>query len=218
MSRSPDPASRDAHARAGFSKQERGLEHSPRVARPLLGQWLVRAAILGVGAVIGSGCLLGQDDVVLEDIVLPNHPPRINGQSAEPQKVSTIGLDGCRIVFQIPVEDPDVDDLVQARWYIDFDPKNTQTNRPVDEFSLENNGQAARPLVTKTFTNGPFAELAATGPHVVTLMVFDGTLGVFEGPNSVPKPRPIPGSDAGNPTYSDAYDWFVTTDPSLPCD
>jgi hypothetical protein len=177
----------------------------------------VRAAILGVGAVIGSGCLLPQEDGVLQPFVLPNNPPRIKAENAEPPKNTTIGVDGCRKEFKVPVEDPDVDDRVQSRWYVDYDFENDETNTPTDEITLENTGEAVRGPATKTFTNGPFGELATAGTHVVTLMVFDGELGVFDGPNSIPRSRPIPGFDGGNPTYSDSYDWIVFTDPAVQC-
>ena len=84
---------------------------------------------------------------------------------------------------------------------------------------LQNGGEELRPESARWLANTgssrtPISEI---GPHVVTLMVFDGTLGTFEGPGSVPEADPIEGVDGGNPRFSTTYSWFVDVSSTATC-
>jgi hypothetical protein len=197
-----------------YPSKRRGVRMSKRVARPLLSQVLMQAAVIAVSAALGSGCLLPQEDTELGDFTRLNRPPRIvedpNGIFPDRQTTVENGL-GCssKVDFEAPVEDPDIDDAVTWRWYIDYDPENARTNRARDEGVLPPTGEARRGSVkfgVPVADNPDFLP----GVRVVTLMVFDGNLGTFEGPGSTPPVDRLPGLDAGNPRYSTTFDWIVT--------
>jgi hypothetical protein len=162
-----------------------------------------------LGAALGSGCLLPQEDSKLQNFTQANRPPRILENTIEPARLSTVT---CRGDFAAFVEDPDLDDAVTWRWYIDYDRENPNRNRPRREGQLAPTGKPLRePSVTfgVTIRDPDFQ----AGVRVVTLMVFDGHLGTFDGPGSVPPPEPVPGTDAVLVRYSTTFDWVVAVDP-----
>lgn len=173
----------------------------------------MRVGALTLGAVLGTGCLLPQEDTLLEDFTPVNRPPRILEDQARlnsnPQRQQEIGNGyGCELHFEAFVEDPDVEQLVRWRWYVDYYTSDLDRTAPVDENVFTNNGKALRPptrfIVPKLADNPQFRP----GVHVVTLMVFDGILGTFDGPGTPPSDPA--GVDAGNPFYSTTFDWIVT--------
>jgi hypothetical protein len=202
------------------SEGRQGVGAPPRVARPLLRTGLMRIGLVALGAAFGMGCLLPQEDTLLEDLILRNRPPRIVEDQTTlnrfPNRVLTVGNGpGCRLEFEAVVEDPDIDDSVIARWYVDFDTSPEDRQVPVHEEELPT-GQVKRIAawdVLEVEDNPRFP----VGTHVVTLMAFDGDLGTFDGPGKQPPPDPVPGVDGGNPNYSTTFDWFVTVDPAESC-
>jgi hypothetical protein len=177
--------------------------------------------IVALGAAFGTGCLLPQEDAIHNTLILKNRPPRILEETAklnnEPlRRVLTWGNDpGCRLEFEAFVEDPDIDDPVRFRWYVDYEPGtpdagSSDRQLPIDEGERASSGEALRTpsvsLVVQTQNNAKFGP----GDHVVTLMAFDGYLAAFEGPGIMPEPDVVPGSSAKNPRYSTTFDWFVT--------
>jgi hypothetical protein len=178
-----------------------------------------------LGAALGSGCLLPQEDSKLQNYTQPNRPPRIVENWIEPPRQTTVGTrslstDGgvaaCKVEFAAFVEDPDIDDAVTWRWYIDYDPEKPERNRPMLEGQLAPTGKPLRGSVrfpVPIQDNPDFRE----GVRVVTVMVFDGHLGTFDGPGSVPPPEPVPGTDGGLVHYSTTFDWVVTVDPNEEC-
>lgn len=189
------------------------------MARPLLsGRWRKFGALFG-GVLLLGGCLLPQDDTLLDPLPRKNRPPRILEQNVQPAQHVTVATN-CGTEFSAFVEDPDIDDKLTYRWYVDYDPTvNSPTRAPFEEGQLQNNGQPVRSSsATWTADTGSTrTPLSEVGPHLVTLMVFDGTLGVFDGPGSIPPPDPVEGVDAGNPHYSDSYSWAVDISPTADC-
>ena len=186
---------------------------------------LMRVGVVALGALCGTRCLLPQEDTVLSELILRNHPPRIVEETAQvnqsARRTLTFGNDpGCQLQFQAAVEDPDIDDPVTFRWYVDYEPLLADAGVPQNDRhlalvqdTLVPSGQALRGTVTLTrFTeNNP---RFAAGNHNVTLMIFDGRLAPEQGPGTTPDPDPA----TGDPSYSTTFDWFVTIEngPCLP--
>jgi hypothetical protein len=170
----------------------------------------MEVGIVALGALYGTGCLLPQEETVLQTLTLKNRPPRIdelnttlNGDLARQLPIGN-GTD-CVLQFQALVEDPDIDDLLTARWYIDFLPNDPKP--PIDEAPVFPTGKPARLPVTfnRDVKDTPQLPL---GMHVITFMVFEGDLGTFEGPDHVPAPERLP--DGGtNPRFTTTFNWAV---------
>jgi hypothetical protein len=187
------------------------------MARALLHTLRMQVGVAILSSALGAGCLLPQESSILQDYTQPNRPPRILENTIEPARQSTIGNGlTCKVEFSAFVADPDIDDALTWRWYVDYDPEGN--NRlPKEEGVLPPSGAEERnPSVKYTVTiqdNPSFP----VGLHVVTLMVFDGHLLSFEGPGSIPPSETVPGTDAGNPHYSTTFNWVVTVDPNEAC-
>lgn len=183
------------------------------LAGGLLALWVRWLGLAWVAAVAG-GCLVPQDDTLLEG--LPdrrNRPPRIVESQVQPpepiiQDFGSAGL--CELDFSVVVEDPDVDDLLTVRWYVDYDPQNP--TGPYREFQLANNGQPQRGdratlRISLRAANSP---LSAPGVHLVEAVVADTRL---VGRDPVPVGRVV--LDGGavllNPGYVVTHTWFVNT-------
>jgi hypothetical protein len=144
---------------------------------------------------------------------LPNRPPRLIEESAQPQRRVTVpALPGCSITFRIQAEDPDLQDTLFARWFIDYDPQSNPSPYSESELTFaEPVGNAPRQRIPATLTirldaaNNPLP----LGDHVVEVLVADGAL-----INRVPVPRaPIGTFPDGGPiqdqSYAVSYAWFV---------
>src|SRR4051812_39152025 len=80
---------------------------------------------LGCTAPLLQGCLIPQDDQVLQDLPpKKNSPPRIVGTLPESPTTLQFGQ-GCNTAakhedrFSVSVEDPDLGDAIQNRWIVD---------------------------------------------------------------------------------------------------
>jgi hypothetical protein len=175
----------------------------------LLLRWLGLAWVVGVA----GGCLVPQDDTLLEGIPQRrNRPPRIVENQVQPSEpiITDFGAGGlCELDFSVIVEDPDVDDLVTVRWYVDYDSQNpTGAYR---EFQLANNGQPQRGdratlRINLRAANSP---LSAPGEHLVEALVADTRL---VGREPVPVSQiNLDGGVIINPGYVVTHTWFVTT-------
>jgi hypothetical protein len=161
------------------------------------------AAALGV--LLFAGCLLPQEDTILEDIPPPvNQPPAIVESEVQPSSRSfTVdGGAGCpNLVFSAPVEDPDLEDILYFDYYVD--------TAQVEQGTVPPNGNAFRAeAATYSVDFGDAGPVQTPGMHVVEVLVADGPL-----VNGVPVPRTVTLPDGGtriDTTYAVSYVWLVT--------
>jgi hypothetical protein len=160
-------------------------------------------------SVLLGGCLLPQDDTILEDIPPPiNQPPAILENEVQPSS-RTFAVDGgtgCPdLVFSAPVEDPDFEDILYYDYYVDSD----ATTGQVAQGTVPPSGTLVR-TETASYTVD-FADagpVQTPGTHLVEVLVADGPL-----VNGVPQPRTVALPDGGtrvDPTFSVSYVWLVT--------
>lgn len=183
---------------------------------------LASTLLLGLaGACALGACLLPQEDRQLNFPPLRNRPPRIVEQTVAPQnRVIEVPVDQpCpSLEFRFLAEDPDVDQALTVRWYIDYHvfpasiedaeqtiPANGKPIRdePADLTVNLNSGSLNQP---RNFLQNP-------GMHVVEAILFDGRLGAGR------LPLPIaPATDGGveNPSYAVSYAWVVSAMRSCP--
>jgi hypothetical protein len=161
-----------------------------------------------------SGCLVPQDDTLLEGIPdRRNRPPRIVESQVQPPEpiIHDFGASGlCELDFSVVVEDPDVDDLITVQWYLDYDSQNPTGY--FREFKLANNGEPQRGdratlRINLRAANSP---LSAPGIHLVEAVVTDTRL-VGRDPEPVSSVVLGDGGVILNPGYVVTHTWFVTT-------
>ncbi|MBN8231903.1 hypothetical protein JYK02_30755 [Corallococcus macrosporus] len=185
--------------------------HATRQSRGIL-QPLVTA--LGLAALAaGSGCLIPQDEALLESVPqFRNRPPRILEEQVTPSEriLRSFGVGSCVQDFKVVVEDLDVDDRITVEWYVDYNPSNpTGFYR---QFVLPNTGQPARGdrgdlRMDLRSANNP---LAPPGIHLVEALVTDRHL-----TNRQPDPpEEVLLADGGvvkDPGFVTSYSWVVNT-------
>lgn len=191
----------------------------PALASSLQRGWGMRCARVALIPLFlaMTGCLIPQDD---QTLVIPppprNRPPRfVTNQITPPQKrvirLSTAA--GCQSQqeFQVFVADPDVDDPLTVRWYVDYD----ADIRPgaAKEEVIQNVAKELRnsPSTYNADVSNPLNPLAAPGPHLLEVLVSDGILS-----DRTPQPRaPDPNvPDAGpQETFVALWSWLVISDP-----
>ncbi len=168
----------------------------------------VVVALLGAALVL-PGCLLPQEDHVIQPLPPPrNQPPRILESLLQPaSRFVTVrnGTDCPNLTFLAPVADPDVGDTLIYNFYLDPDVNPAF----VKQATITNNGQENRSdpasYEVSFATPGP---LQQPGDHVVEVLVSDGAL-----VNRDPQPRKVillDGGTALDPTYAVTYAWTVT--------
>lgn len=194
------------------------------VAKALQIRGAVKLGALIVGAVLFGGCLLPQEDDILDDPPPAlNRPPRLLGDRMNvggtySNKVTVgMGTDCPQVVFEGWVEDPDIADTVRYRWFVDYNPSATAPliqRRPVATGTLATTGEPLRAAVTWAVTPESVDNPLTPGVHLVQLIVTDGILEIEDAPTKTPPPDPVEGVDGGNPRYIDEYSWYVTVDTS----
>ena len=181
--------------------------------RRLAGQLLPRAGVkrraLAAGLCLALvGCLVPQDDHVLQDLPQVNHPPRIAEDSVQPQpRIITTGNDpSCpSLQFSAAVEDPDLADRLFYYWYV----SDLDSPTPVEiaeNVILNPTGQERRkdPAQLVVDFNSP-SQFQVPGVHVLELLVADGAV-----INHEPQPRDVPlDGGTGVLTYAATYAWVV---------
>ncbi|CAM3496467.1 hypothetical protein G4177_14240 [Corallococcus sp. ZKHCc1 1396] len=185
--------------------------HATRKPRGIL-----KPLLAGVGAAslaVGSGCLIPQDEALLEGVPqFKNRPPRIVEEQVEPSEriLRAFGVGTCTQDFGVVVEDPDVDDRITVEWYVDYNPSD-----PVGSYRqivLANTGQPRRDdrgtlHMDLRSANNP---LATPGIHLVEALVTDRSL-----TNRQPDPpEEVFLADGGlvkNPGFVTSYSWVVNT-------
>lgn len=182
--------------------------HRARLARQLLSPrvgWLLLCLLSGGW---GTGCLVPQDDHLLQDLPQTNHPPRIVEDAVSPQaRIITTDTACPELQFLAPVEDPDLGDLLFVNWYLSDLTTNTAPLLPSRSDTISNStGQLVRKdTAALTLGFGPGSPLQQPGVHVIELMVSDGAV-----VNRVPQPRDLPlDGGTGTLTYANTYVWVV---------
>jgi hypothetical protein len=156
-----------------------------------------------------AGCLLPQNDTILQDIPPPvNRPPAILEAEVQPTpRVFTVdGGPGCpNLAFIAPVEDPDVGDTLYYDYYVD----SVATSGQVAQGTIPPSGSAVRAeAATYTVSFASPGPLQTPGGHFVEVLVADGPL-----VNGSPLPRTVSLPDGGtrvDPTFAVSYVWLVT--------
>lgn len=178
------------------------------------------STLLALGWVTGalSGCLLSQEDRVLNIPGQKNRPPRIMEELpiTPENRLIDVGLapDPCpELRFSFSAEDPDVNDPLTVRWYVDYQ----RTRAIADERFLAVSGRPQRDeqgVLTVNLASAlppPLNQLQLSGVHIVEAVLFDFRLAADR------TPVPISGADGGilNPSYAVSYAWTVNA--SRPC-
>lgn len=183
------------------------------LARRLLEHPLARAAAVASLVLAMNACLLPQDDILLPDVPdQKNRPPRILESTITPSRLQSIGNGPhCKLSFSFQVEDPDIDDTITVRWYVDY--STSTPNQPqVAEQVIEPSGRAQRNTSAEyTSSLGNVDDpLHAVGTHLVEAVVADGPL---VGHDTV-LPHPTTTPDGGvNLSYIVTYGWTVEVAP-----
>jgi len=167
------------------------------------------AAWLAVLALGLEGCLLPQNDSILQDIPPPvNRPPAILEAQVQPSpRVFTVdGGAGCpALTFSAPVQDPDVGDTLYYDYYVD----SLADTGQVAQGTIPPSGSAVRAEAASYTVNfGTAGPLQTPGEHFVEVLVADGPL-----VNGSPVPRTVPLADGGtrvDATFAVSYVWLLT--------
>jgi hypothetical protein len=116
------------------------------------------------------------------------------------------------LTFGFSAEDPDVTQLLNVRWYVDyprvrvFDLNNEQVLTPSSTGRLQRDDQGSETVdLASPALQAPLSQLQLRGPHIVEAVLFDFHLDANR------NPVPISGTDAGilNPSYAVSYAWVV---------
>jgi hypothetical protein len=164
------------------------------------------ASALSVGL---TGCLAAQDYDLQDPIVSVNRSPVIRRTLANDKPDSV--LEECPVWFEALVDDPDVDDRLEFRWFVTALPGDKR--ELVSAGYLRNTAQSLRqPERTERSDWSSTFKWQDAGKYLVQFMATDGSLPANAGPGSTPQPDLIPGADGGlvpNPRYETHYNWYV---------
>ncbi|MFN7132352.1 MAG: hypothetical protein ACK4N5_09720 [Myxococcales bacterium] len=147
-------------------------------------------------AMLGSACLPFDLGPVEEPPPPVNVHPRIEESSVRPQgaRIDLSKEIGCRIKLAVGVvNDADVDDVLSARWFIDFDYNPGASNPIYHQHELENRGRPERVGSEFEFVGLNYPP----GLHTVEVVFSDGFAG-SGGPRKVQDGK-----------GSDVYRWFI---------
>jgi hypothetical protein len=182
-----------------------------RQSRGILAPLMTAVGLASLAA--GSGCLIPQDDSLLEGVPqFKNRPPRIVEEQVEPSEriLRAFGVGGCTQDFAVVVEDPDVDDRLTVEWYVDYNPSNP---RGYDrQFVINPTGQPRRNDRATLHVDLRVAGglLSPPGLHLVEALVTDRYL-----INRQPAPPDdvilADGGVVKDPGFVTSYSWVVNT-------
>jgi hypothetical protein len=142
-------------------------------------------------------------------------PPRILAETATPTSGMVIVGNTCppesAVRFDVDIEDPDLDDTVEARWFVDYAPT-AEGSEFLSEFPIADpNGEdPRRELSGFTF---PLAAGPSGRHHLVELVVSNGFYPVFSEPPALPMPHrtPQPGFE------TQVFRWTIVYDAAAAC-
>jgi hypothetical protein len=141
-------------------------------------------------------------------------PPRVIAESATPAQALIRVGDACpstsTVAFSALLDDPNVDDAVQARWFVDYDAGAHGV------LGIEDVAAAADPSNPIRSLAAPFVyritDHAPAQPHVVELVVSNGFYGLGGDPLGSPVNRTAqPGFEA------QVFRWIVLHEAGGPC-
>ncbi len=175
---------------------------------------LPRAAALAVAALALGGCPLPQPLPVVQRSGATVTPPRIVVGTAQPA-TATVAIrpdcpSGSVIPFGAQVEDLDLDDTVEARWFVDYTAESSGVAAFETVAAAVDGASPLRPL--RTFSFEPAVYGPSGTPHVVEVVVSNGF-----------HPQGTAGLSLPNRTAVDGYEtqifrWFVVVDPAGRCE
>lgn len=170
--------------------------------------WLPLMGCALSASIIVSGCLVPQDETPLKpDPIFFNLAPRLLNVNPAFPYIEINDESDCELQFSVNAADPDINQTIRLRYYVDYDP----ATKPgfEREFVFSNLGQEERPetAVFVTDVGAALNPLGQTGVHLVEAMVFDGTLS----PTRAPEPLGIIPDGGVNPSYVDVHQWVVNT-------
>lgn len=176
---------------------------------------LSRVALAAALLFLSGGCPLPQPlPVVQRTGGQTVTPPRILVDTALPAAaVVAVRPDcprGATIAFSATLEDLDLDDTVEARWFVDY---SLQTHAPVDTDFPAAATDGTNPLrVVRPFAFEPAVDASGAGSHVVELVVSNGFSPQGTPGLAQPDRSALPGYE------SQVFRWFVVVDPAGRCE
>lgn len=168
------------------------------------------------GLLLSSGCLIPQDDQVIEELPQRrNMPLRIVTRSPEGPQTTYYTMSSCAPAqsFALVVSDDDTVDVIDSMWFIDQDP-NTVPFRTSPKAPSNSPTREIKAPAASTFTNA-LANLPL-GTHLLTVYVSDTPFNEVENQLVTAGPRlvPIKLADGGSvtvsdPGYVDSFTWVL---------
>ncbi len=188
------------------------MRRGPGLAGRLLREEVLRGVFATFLVLAMNACFVPQDDHLLPDVPEPrNRPLRILESTVTPSRLQSIGNGPtCQLTFSLRVEDPDINDFITVRWYVDYSAGNP--TQPVDEDVLLNPGGKPQRSESAEYTalvGSATNPLHATGLHTVEAVVADGPLVGHD----VVLPHPSQGDAGTNLSYIVTYGWVVDVVP-----
>jgi hypothetical protein len=150
-------------------------------------------------------CLGPQDDTELPpDPIYRNRRPYLVENLIKPTVyVETGTTTTCFVDLSITVADPDVDDPIYVRWFVDYDSDAETVHEKEQSIASDGNevrASAATYRVNPGAVTGPFTD---PGRHLVEAVVADGTI--------------IGRLPEADDKYSVTHSWIVNIDPTITC-
>ena len=176
----------------------------------------IRSAVLAAGlALLCAGCPLPQPLPVVQRTGGPTvTPPRILVDTALPgDAVVTVGSNcpsDSTIAFSATVEDLNLDDTVEARWFVDYSLQKHAPNASTFAQAAADGTNPLRELAPYRFL--PAVEVADGKSHVVELVVSNGFQPQGTPGLALPDRSPAPGYE------TQVFRWFVVADPTGRCE
>lgn len=200
-------------------------------------RWSGRVAVLLLWSSVEVACVFPQDDQIIPLLPGPaNRPLRVLRDLALPEGRETtvkLGTNCTRVPFSIGVEDPDPDQEIGARWFVDPNERyvaDTMSPAAVDGNAgvLVQQGSLVRRVTANMQFMNLLSGFADGRVHRVEVVVTDGRFqeAEREDRDGVVKPflEVVPRGTVRGPSgevlpgtaYRDEYLWLVEVD-SLPC-
>jgi hypothetical protein len=137
-------------------------------------------------------------------------PPMVVVDSAEPAASLVVTRADCPPVsFSASIEDADLEDPVEARWFVDYAPSNPEYALLDAPPAAEDGIDPLRPLAPFHFE--PSAYAGSGGRHVVEVVVSNGFHSPATPGLALPNRTPRPGYQ------TQVFRWFVVLDPAAQC-